>query len=115
MAKAVANTHKMTAIADTQTKLQIISQIAEETGLPKMAVTDVFDALGRAVDRHLKPKGSGEFTVPSVGVKIRRVMKPARKSRIGRNPKTGEEVKIPAKRAAKGIKLTAMKVLKDKI
>jgi nucleoid DNA-binding protein len=58
-------------------------------------------------------RGSGEFSIPETGVKIRRIKKPARKSRMGRNPATGETIKIAAKPATTVVKVTALKALKE--
>lgn len=106
---------KAKAIASKQTKTQIITAIAEQTGLSKKNVGDVFAALGEMVEGHMKKRGSGEFTIPETGVKIRRVKKPARKARMGRNPATGEPMKIAAKPAQTVVKVTALKALKDTI
>lgn len=101
------------SITTRQTKTQVIQQIAEEVALPKKEVAAVFSALGSLIKRHMQRRGSGEFTIPETGVKIRRVRKPARKARMGRNPATGEAVAIPAKPASNVIKVSALKVLKE--
>jgi nucleoid DNA-binding protein len=106
---------KVKAITAKQTKTQIIAAIAEQTGLSKKNIGDVFAALGNMVEGHMKKRGSGEFTIPETGVKIRRVKKPARKARMGRNPATGEPMKIAAKPAQTVVKVTALKALKDTI
>jgi len=90
-----------------------LQAIAEDTGLSKKQVTEVFNSLGGLVERHMKRRGSGEFTIPETGVKIRKVIKPARKARMGRNPATGESIKIAAKKASTVIKVSALKALKD--
>jgi nucleoid DNA-binding protein len=48
-------------------------------------------------------------------MKVRVVKKPATKSRLGKNPFTGEEITIKAKPARKAIKVTALKGLKDMV
>ena len=101
------------SIGTRQTKLQILQAIAEETDLSRKQVADVFSALGTLVKRHVQRRGSGEFSIPETGVKIRRVKKPARKSRMGRNPATGETIKIAAKPATTVVKVTALKALKE--
>ncbi|MFC1685077.1 HU family DNA-binding protein [Pseudomonadota bacterium] len=101
------------AITTKQTKTQIITAIAEETNLARKDVAAVFASLGGLVGRHMKRRGSGEFSIPETGVKIRRVRKPARKARMGRNPATGEAIKIAAKPASTVIKVAALKALKD--
>lgn len=103
------------AISQRQTKTQIVTSLSESTGLTKKDVANVLSALGGMVEGHMKRRGSGEFTIPETGVKIRRVKKPARKARMGRNPATGEEIKIAAKPAQTVVKITALKALKDMI
>ncbi len=114
-AAAAAPVKKIKAIGTKQTKTQIIARIAESTGLPKKQVASVFSELGDLITAHMKRRGSGEFTIPDTGVKVRRVKKPARKSRMGRNPATGEPMKIAAKPASTVVKVTALKALKDTI
>lgn len=103
------------AITTKQTKTQILTAIAEATDLPRKDVAAVFSTLGDMIAGHMKKRGSGEFSIPDTGVKIRRVVKPARKSRMGRNPATGEPMKIAAKKASTVVKVTALKALKDTI
>jgi nucleoid DNA-binding protein len=113
--KAAAAPKPVKAIGTKQTKVQIITAISETTGLSKKDVTAVFSALNDMITGHIKKRGSGEFAIPETGVKIRRVVKPARKARMGRNPATGEPMKIAAKKASTVVKVTALKALKDKV
>lgn len=113
--KAAAAPKPVKAIGTKQTKAQIITAISEQTGLSKKDVTAVFSTLGDMITAHIKKRGSGEFAIPETGVKIRRVVKPARKARMGRNPATGEPMKIAAKKASTVVKVTALKALKDKV
>ncbi|MDJ0739807.1 MAG: HU family DNA-binding protein [Gammaproteobacteria bacterium] len=113
--KAAAAAPAVKAITQKQTKTQIIAALAENTGLSKKDVAGVMAALGGMIEGHMKKRGSGEFTIPDTGVKIRRVRKPARKARMGRNPATGEEMKIAAKPASTVVRVTALKALKDTI
>lgn len=106
---------KLAAIATKQTKSQILSDLADDTGLTKKEVAAVLDAMTALSHRHLGKNGSGEFTVPSLGIKLRRVVKPARKARKGINPFTGEEIMIKAKPATAGVRATALKALKDAV
>jgi nucleoid DNA-binding protein len=103
------------AITTKQTKTQIIAALSESTGLSKKDIGNVFAGLGDMIEAHMKKRGSGEFTIPDTGVKIRRVKKPARKARMGRNPATGEAMKIAAKPASTVVRVTALKALKDTI
>jgi nucleoid DNA-binding protein len=112
---AAAATPKAKAITTKQTKNQVLTAIAEETKLSRKDVAAVFSSLGGLIQSHMMRRGSGEFSIPETGVKIRRVRKPARKSRMGRNPATGEAIKIAAKPASTVVKVVALKALKDTI
>jgi len=112
-AQAAAPVRRITAITTKQTKTQIIQAISEDTGLTKKEVAAVFVSLGGLLGRHMKRRGSGEMTIPETGVKVRRVRRLARKARMGRNPATGEEIRIAAKPAHTVVKVSALKALKD--
>jgi len=75
------------------TKAQIVASLAETTGLSKK---DVQGALGALADLAYKEAKSG-FTVPGLG----KLVVVNRKARMGRNPATGAQIKIPAKRVLK--------------
>ena len=104
---------RKSAIKDKQTKSQILSALAEETGLTKKEVQSVLAATKDLAARHLSSRGSGELTIPEVGVKLRRVKKAARKAGMARNPFTGEMVQVQAKPASLSVRATAMKAIKD--
>ena len=112
---AVTAAPAVKAITTKMTKTQIIAAISEGTQLAKKDVAAVFAHLGNLIEAHVKRRGSGEFTIPDTGVKIRRVKKPARKARMGRNPATGEAMKIAAKPASTVVRATPLKALKDKL
>lgn len=114
-AKKAAAPAKLKSITSKQTKTQIIQAIAEDTELTRKQVAEVFGSLGELIQRHMQKRGSGEFTIPETGVKVRRVRKPARKARMGRNPATGEAIKIAAKPASTVVKVTALKGLKETV
>ena len=114
-AKKAAAPKRAPAIANKQTKTQIIQALSDSTGLSKKDVGSVFSELGDLIERHMRRRGSGEFSIPETGVKIRRVKKPARKARMGRNPATGEAIKIAAKPASTTVRVTALKALKDTV
>jgi nucleoid DNA-binding protein len=107
------NPPSLKPIKEKQTKAQIVVLIAEETGLTRAQVVSVIDTLADVAKRHLAKKGSGEFAVPSLGVKLRRAKKPAQKARKGRNPFTGAEITIAARPARDVVKATPLKALKD--
>ncbi|MGH8246719.1 MAG: HU family DNA-binding protein [Gammaproteobacteria bacterium] len=102
-------------ITTKQTKSQILSAIAEDTGLTKKQVTSVLESLADLAHAHLKRKGSGEFTVPSVAIKLRRVIKAARPARQGVNPFTGQPMMIKARPETTSVRATALKALKDAV
>ena len=97
---------------EKMTKAKLVGHIAGETGLTKQQVEGVFDSLHNAIKKQLGRRGPGEFTIPKV-VKLKVVKKKATKARTGRNPATGEPIKIPAKRAHKVVKATVLKATKD--
>lgn len=100
-------------IASKQTKTQILSAVAEDTGLSKKQVAAVLDSVADLAAGHLQKGGSGEFVVPSLGLKLRRVMKPARPARTGINPATQQAIEIPAKAATEAVRATPLKALRD--
>ncbi len=112
MLKEKTPARKMTAISEPLTKSQLLSTLAENTGLDKKSVTAVMDELSAVIERHLKKRGAGEFTVPGL-MKIKTVRKPATKARKGINPFTGEEMMFKAKPAKTVVKVQPLKALKD--
>jgi nucleoid DNA-binding protein len=106
---------QLKAISEKQTKSQILSSLAEETGLPKKDVVVVFEALGKQVIRHMKKRGSGEFTIPETGIRVKRKTRPASKKRLGRNPATGEQIMIAAKPARTVVKIIPLRALKESV
>ncbi len=105
---------KTTAVKDAFTKAQTITTIAEDTGLSKKAVSDVLSSLGIIIERHIKPRSAGRFSLPGI-MTIKRYKKKATKAREGRNPQTGESITISAKPAHNALKITAAKALKDAV
>jgi nucleoid DNA-binding protein len=103
------------AIKDRETKSQILGAVAEATELSKKQVQAVLTALREHAIRHLNARGSGEMSVPELGVKLRRVKKAARKAGMARNPFTGEMVKVEARPASLSVRAAALKALKDAV
>ncbi len=77
------------------TKSALMSALAEKTGLAKKDVIGLMDTLTTLA--YSEVKKNGEFVVPGFG----KLVKVARKAREGRNPATGETIKIPAKTVVK--------------
>lgn len=105
---------KVAALKEPMTKAQLLSAIAEDTGLTKKQVADVMDALGGQIQRHIKKRGPGTFTLPGL-MKVKTMRKPARKARKGINPFTGEETTFAAKPAHTVVKIQPLKSLKDMV
>ena len=100
------------AIKEKMTKSQIISSIADSTSLSKKDVNAVMDEFHSLIERSIKKRAVGEFTIPGI-MKITTVKKPARKARKGINPFTGEETVFKAKPASTAVKVRPLKKLKE--
>ena len=102
------------AVKKPPTKSEILNHIADETGLARKEVSAVFDSLSGLIEKNLKPRGPGLFSVPGL-MKIKVIKKPATKARKGINPFTGEETVFKAKPARKVVKVLPLKGLKDMV
>jgi DNA-binding protein HU-beta len=90
----------------TMNKGELIEKYAEKTGETKAASGKAVDALLDSIKTGLKK--SGEVAIAGFGsFRVER-----RAAREGRNPKTGEKIKIPAKKV---VKFTAGKTLKEHV
>ena len=90
-------------MAKLMTKTQVVTHLAEKVELPKKTIAAVLEALVALATK--EAKATGQFVVPGLG----KAVKASRKARMGRNPQTGEAIKIPAKtvvrfRLTKGFK-----------
>ncbi len=94
------------AQAQKMTKSALFAYFADKFEVKRTEVRDWFDELAALAEKELKR--SGEFTLPGV-VKLS-VRKS--KARMGRNPATGEPIKIPAKTR---VKATVVKAMKDAV
>ena len=112
--KATAKAAKATPVKDAFTKYELLTSIAENTGLSRKDVGNVIDELTNAIARHVKPKGPGEFKMPGL-LKIKTSRKKATKARKGINPFTGEETMFKAKPARTVVKVVALKKLKEMV
>jgi len=109
---AKAAVKKTTALRDKMTKSQITASIADSTGLSKKDVGAVMAELETLIDRSIRKRSVGEFTIPGL-MKITTVKKPARKARKGINPFTGEQTVFKAKPASVAVKVRPLKKLKE--
>ena len=112
--KAVAPAKTIKAIKDAYTKSQLFARIAEDTGLARKDVANVFSSLNDVIEGHVKSRGAGEFKVPGL-MKIKVNKKPATKARKNvPNPfRPGEMMDVKAKPARKVVKVLPLKALKD--
>lgn len=101
------------AISAKQTKTEILRNISQQTGLSMSQVRSVLEATSQIAKCHLMKKGSGEFSIPEMAIKVVRKTKPATKAREGRNPITGETITISAKPKREVIKIKPLKSFKE--
>lgn len=95
-------------------KSEVVSGIADATGLTKKDVNAVFEAMATQIKKSLGRNGPGAYNVPGL-MKITVVRKPATKARKGINPFTGEETTFKAKPARNVVKIRPLKNLKDMV
>ena len=95
-------------------KSEVVSGIADATGLTKKQVGSVFEAMAGQIKKSLGSRGPGAYNVPGL-MKVTVVRKPATKARKGINPFTGEETMFKAKPARNVIKIRPLKNLKDMV
>ncbi|MBL4798298.1 MAG: HU family DNA-binding protein [Oleispira sp.] len=107
---------KLTAVKEKFTKTQLVNELVEKTELSKKEVASVLDELGDIIERHIKKRAVGEFTLPGL-LKIKTVKKPAAKARKNvPNPfKPGELMDVAAKPASTKVKVLPLKKLKDMV
>ena len=91
-------------MAKPLSKSQIAAALAEKAGIPKKQSAEILDLLAELAYKNAK----NTFTLPGIG----KLVLVNRKARIGRNPMTGAEIKIPAKKV---VKFRVAKAAKDAI
>jgi len=85
-------------------KTATIAHFAKKFDMKKKMVATIFEELANLAYKEAK----NSFTIPGIG----KLVLVNRKARMGRNPATGEEIKIPAKRV---VKFRVSKKAKDAI
>lgn len=93
-------------MAKGMTKSEVLNAVAEKTGKTRKEVSEFMDIIVNLA--YEEAKKSGEFTIPGLG----KLLKKHRDARMGRNPATGEQIKIPAKTV---VKFRVAKAAKDSI
>jgi DNA-binding protein HU-beta len=93
-------------MATGMTKTQLVRHMAEKHELSNKQIAAILEHLAEVAVKETKK--SGVFVLPGLG----RLVKSNRKARMGRNPQTGEAIKIPAKTV---VKFRVAKAAKDSI
>ena len=104
----------MSAAGKPMTKTEVISALADATGLTKQQVVGFFDSLTDLIAQNLKEGGPGVFNVPGM-LKVKVQRKEAKPEREGKDPFTGEIRMFKAQPAKNVVKVTALKKLKDAV
>jgi DNA-binding protein HU-beta len=87
-------------------KSELFAHFAERFDMKRAQAREIFDEMNALAEKELKR--SGEFVIPGM---VKLVVQ-KRKARMGRNPATGEQIKIPAKTV---VKARIAKQLKDTV
>ncbi|HEY3928575.1 MAG TPA: HU family DNA-binding protein [Candidatus Koribacter sp.] len=93
-------------MAAGMTKTQLVRHMAETHEVSNKTAAAFLESLAEVAIKETKK--NGVFVIPGLG----RLVKSNRKARVGRNPQTGEPIKIPAKTV---VKFRVAKAAKDAI
>jgi DNA-binding protein HU-beta len=88
------------------TQTQLVKELAGALGVNNKVAKQFVESYAAVAVRETKK--NGVFVIPGIG----RLVRVERKARIGRNPATGEAIKIPAKKV---VKFRVAKAVKDAI
>jgi DNA-binding protein HU-beta len=91
-------------MANALSKSQLAAAIAEKAEISKKQAVEILENIATLAYKHAKDT----FTLPGIG----KLVLKNRAARMGRNPKTGETISIPAKRV---VKFRVAKAAKDAI
>jgi DNA-binding protein HU-beta len=80
-------------MAKAMTKSQIADTLAKKVDLKKKVAVQILEEIANLAYKEAK----NSFTLPGIG----KLVLVNRKARMGRNPQTGEAIKIPAKKVVK--------------
>ena len=92
--------------ANKMTQSQMVKELAAATGTTTKGAKHFVATFAEMAVRETKKNGM--FVIPGIG----RLVRVERKARMGRNPETGEAIKIPAKKV---VKFRVAKAVKDAI
>ena len=82
-------------MAKGMTKSALVRHLAEKLELTNKQTAAFLETLAETAVKETKK--NGEFTIPGIG----KLVKAERKARLGRNPQTGETIKIKASKSPK--------------
>ncbi|MBK9171009.1 MAG: HU family DNA-binding protein [Bryobacterales bacterium] len=88
------------------TQTQLVRHLAETCEVSNKVAKQLLDTLSETAIKEVKK--NGVFVLPGIG----RLVRQERKARMGRNPATGQAIKIPAKKV---VKFRVAKAAKDAI
>ena len=91
-------------MAKALSKSQIAAAIAEQNQITRKQAVEILDSIAQLAYQQAK----NTFTLPGLG----KLVLVNRAARLGRNPATGEQIQIPAKRV---VKFRIAKAAKDAI
>ena len=91
-------------MAKALSKSQIAAALAEQNQITRKQAVEILDSIAQLAYQQAK----NTFTLPGLG----KLVLVNRAARLGRNPATGEQIQIPAKR---GVKFRIAKAAKDAI
>ena len=80
-------------MGNTMSKNDIAKYLAEKFQLKKRVATEILETIAKLAYQEAK----NTFTIPGLG----KIVLVDRSARMGRNPKTGEQIQIPAKKVVK--------------
>jgi DNA-binding protein HU-beta len=92
--------------ATRMTQTQLVKSLAESNEISNKQMKEILENLAATAIAEVKK--NGVFVLPGIG----RLVRQDRKARTGRNPATGETIKIPAKKV---VKFRVAKAAKDAI
>ena len=93
-------------MAKVMSKSQVVAHLAEKAELSKKTAGLLLEELASLATKECK--AGGQFVIPGIG----KAVKAHRKARMGRNPQTGEPIKIAAKTV---VKFRLAKAFKDSV
>jgi DNA-binding protein HU-beta len=93
-------------MAKAMSKSQVVSHLAAKAEIQKKAAAAVLEEIANLATKECRT--GGMFVIPGLG----KAVKANRKARMGRNPQTGEPIKIPAKTV---VKFRLAKAFKDAV